>query len=246
MALRRDGSAAVLTLAGDFDMHTVQSVAQPVEELLQDPPHDLVVDLSGVDFIDSSGIALLVKVYGRVVREGDGTMRVDRTSPVARRLLEVCGLLETFGIDGTRAAAHRLTTAGRRGAVPGLGQPAVSARRRAPSSQPANASFGSVEPGFFPTVMVPLYLPLGWMSPMDFADALAAAPSTVRTDCVPRRSATTVCHAPSSTRPLLVTTTEWEPSERTQRSLPSVAPLPPSSSFQKPPASSERAFWTML
>ena len=100
MALRRDGSAAVLTLAGDFDMHTVQAVTQPVEELLQDPPDELVVDLSGVDFIDSSGIALLVKVYGRVVREREGTMRVDRTSPVALRLLEVCGLLETFGIDG--------------------------------------------------------------------------------------------------------------------------------------------------
>ena len=27
-------------------------------------------------------------------------MRVDRTSPVAWRLLEVCGLLDTFGIDG--------------------------------------------------------------------------------------------------------------------------------------------------
>ena len=105
MALRRDGRAALLTLAGDFDMHTVQSVAQPVEDLLQDPPHDLVVDLTGVEFIDSSGIALLVKVYTRVVREGEGTMRVERTSPVARRLLEVCGLLETFGIDGTRPSA---------------------------------------------------------------------------------------------------------------------------------------------
>ena len=107
MALSRDGSAAVLTLVGDFDMHTVQSVTQPVEDLLQDPPHDLVVDLSGVDFIDSSGIALLVKVYCRVVREGDGTMRVDRTSAVARRLLEVCGLLETFGIDGSGAQRPR-------------------------------------------------------------------------------------------------------------------------------------------
>jgi anti-anti-sigma factor len=103
MTLRRDGSAAVLALVGDFDMHTVQSVTQPVAELLHDPPHDLVVDLSGVDFIDSSGIALLVKVYARVVRDGDGTMRVDRTSSVARRLLEVCGLLETFGIDGSGA-----------------------------------------------------------------------------------------------------------------------------------------------
>ena len=107
MVLRRDGSAAVLTLVGDFDMHTVQSVTQSVEELLQDPPHDLVVDLSGVDFIDSSGIALLVKVYARVVREGDGTMRVDSTSSVARRLLEVCGLLETFGIDGSGAQHPR-------------------------------------------------------------------------------------------------------------------------------------------
>ena len=46
-----------------------------------------------------------MKVYTRVVREGEGTMRVERTSPVARRLLEVCGLLETFGIDGTRPSA---------------------------------------------------------------------------------------------------------------------------------------------
>jgi anti-anti-sigma factor len=101
MSVRRDGSAAVLTLVGDFDMHTVQSVVQPVDELLQDPPRDLVVDLSGVEFIDSSGIALLVKVYARVVREGEGTMRVERSSPVARRLLEVCGLLDTFGMNGT-------------------------------------------------------------------------------------------------------------------------------------------------
>ena len=105
MSVRRQGSAAVLTLAGDVDMHTVQSVVQPVEELLRDPPHDLVVDLSGVEFIDSSGIALLVKVYTRVVREGEGTMRVERSSPVARRLLEVCGLLETFGMNGTSPPA---------------------------------------------------------------------------------------------------------------------------------------------
>ena len=132
MALRRDGSAAVLTLVGDFDMYTVQSVTRPVEELLRDPPHDLVVDLSGVDFIDSSGIALLVKVYARVVREGDGTMRVDRTSSVARRLLEVCGLLETFGIDGSGAQRPRLTMRG--GAEPSQGWVSAwsSARRRAP------------------------------------------------------------------------------------------------------------------
>jgi anti-anti-sigma factor len=91
----------VLTLVGDFDMHTVQAVVEPVEALLQDPPHDVVVDLSGVQFIDSSGIALLVKVYTRVVREGQGTMRVDRSSSVARRLLEVCGLLDTFGMNGS-------------------------------------------------------------------------------------------------------------------------------------------------
>ena len=99
MALSRDGNGrphAVGRLR-----HAHGPVRRPTGRgLLHDPPHDLVVDLSGVDFIDSSGIALLVKVYGRVVREGDGTMRVDRTSAVARRLLEVCGLLETFGIDG--------------------------------------------------------------------------------------------------------------------------------------------------
>ena len=43
---------------------------------------------------------MLVKVYTRVVGDGQGTMRVERTSAVAHRLPEACGLLDTFGIDG--------------------------------------------------------------------------------------------------------------------------------------------------
>ena len=78
------------------------------------------------------------------------------------------------------------------------------------------------------------------------ADLLTDVPSTVITIWLPRRSATTVCHAPSSTRGFEVRTTLSVPSDSTQRSLPIVEPLPASSSFQNPPGSLARAFWTML
>ena len=69
------------------------------------------------------------------------------------------------------------------------------------------------------------------------ADLLTDVPSTVITIWLPRRSATTVCHAPSSTRGFEVRTTLSVPSDSTQLSLPIVEPLPASSSFQNPPGS---------
>jgi hypothetical protein len=52
-------------------------------------------------------------------------------------------------------------------------------------SLPDKASVGSVEPGFLPTVIAALYVPVGWRSPTDAADTVAETPSTVSTDCAP-------------------------------------------------------------
>jgi anti-sigma B factor antagonist len=100
LSIDRTGSRAVMTMTGEFDTYTVDLVAGTIEDLLRDRPDVLIVDMSAVEFIDSSGLAMLVRVHKQVVQNGRGTLTVAQPSPITRRLLEVCGLLETFGLDG--------------------------------------------------------------------------------------------------------------------------------------------------
>ncbi len=55
------------------------------------------VDLSGVDFIDSSGLQALLTAR-RLLLERDSTLSVVNPSPCARRLLELTGCTELFRV----------------------------------------------------------------------------------------------------------------------------------------------------
>ena len=59
-----------VALTGDFDILTVRAVTSEVDALLATAPTDVVFDMATVEFIDSSGIALLLKIHARVVSEG--------------------------------------------------------------------------------------------------------------------------------------------------------------------------------
>lgn len=89
----------LVTLSGEFDLVTVREVAGQVDALLATAPSNVLMDMAALEFIDSSGIALLLKIYARVVTEGCGTLRVVNASDAARRTLELCGLTEAFGVD---------------------------------------------------------------------------------------------------------------------------------------------------
>jgi anti-anti-sigma factor len=91
--------STLVALSGDFDILTVRAVTRDVEAFLATAPTDVVFDLSMLDFIDSSGIALLLKTHARVVREGCGSIRVGQPPDAARRTFELCGLTEAFGFD---------------------------------------------------------------------------------------------------------------------------------------------------
>jgi anti-sigma B factor antagonist len=91
--------STLVTLSGDFDILTVRALTSEVETFLATAPTDVVFDLSTLDFIDSSGIALLLKIHSRVVKDGCGSIRVVHPSDAARRTFELCGLTEAFGFD---------------------------------------------------------------------------------------------------------------------------------------------------
>jgi anti-sigma B factor antagonist len=83
-----EGDAAVVAAAGELDAHTAPALAAAVDPLADRAQGALVIDLSGVDFVDSTGLGVLVGALKRV-REAGGRLDVVVTSP---RVLKVLGL----------------------------------------------------------------------------------------------------------------------------------------------------------
>jgi anti-sigma B factor antagonist len=93
------GDFVVLRLAGDIDLVTAPLVNQSIKAALEQTPPVLVVDLTGVEFMASAGLAELSTGY-RLAAPGT-TFRVVAPSRATSRPLEMVGLTEVFGVFPT-------------------------------------------------------------------------------------------------------------------------------------------------
>ena len=84
----------VITLTGEIDISNVDPLRATIEPVVEQAPERVVFDLSGLDFMDSSGIALLLHVAARA-----GSVHLRGTSTLVRRILEVSGLSDILHID---------------------------------------------------------------------------------------------------------------------------------------------------
>ncbi|HEY4242959.1 MAG TPA: STAS domain-containing protein [Kofleriaceae bacterium] len=73
-----------LWVKGQLDINTAPALSDTIDELAATHPAKVVADLSGLDLIDSSGVAALVKLY-KYVRNNGGTVviRGARDQPLA-------------------------------------------------------------------------------------------------------------------------------------------------------------------
>jgi anti-anti-sigma factor len=94
----------VAKVVGDVDLSRTNEFQQALLEVLDAPPDRLVVEMSGVAYIDSSGVASLVKVLGRARRMGLSLRLAGLTSQV-RSVLEITRLNTVFDVYATEAEA---------------------------------------------------------------------------------------------------------------------------------------------
>jgi anti-sigma B factor antagonist len=95
---RRDGDAAVLEVAGGLDTATAPLLIERVNILLGHGAKRLRIDLQGVEFIDSRGIAALIHCRRRAHHAGVELELVPGEG-IARRLLDATGLADVFSIE---------------------------------------------------------------------------------------------------------------------------------------------------
>ncbi|MDX6205041.1 MAG: anti-sigma factor antagonist [Frankiales bacterium] len=91
---RPEGPFTVISVAGEIDMATVSGLRDALETALHQPDPRLILDLSRVDFCDSSGLAVLVAARRRLPAEAP--LRLAGAQPIVARVLQVTGLAEVF------------------------------------------------------------------------------------------------------------------------------------------------------
>lgn len=99
----------VVTVGGEVDMHTAPGLRQAVHAAANRCPR-LVIDLTQVTFLDSTGLGVLVGVYRRSQDEDAAVSVVVAPGPVPR-LFAITGLHRLFGVyhqleDAVAANAH--------------------------------------------------------------------------------------------------------------------------------------------
>lgn len=94
----RDGAVTV-SVAGEVDTFTAPTLRSALEAELERRPPELVLDLRGIRFLGSAGLALLVETK-KSAGARDIALRLIATTRPVTRPLEVTGLLAMFTITG--------------------------------------------------------------------------------------------------------------------------------------------------
>jgi anti-sigma B factor antagonist len=89
----RDGDTITVSLHGEVDVLVVDQVRIALSEAIAERPRQIVVDLAGLSFIDSTGLGALIFGFQRARDQGLG-FRLARPSRGVHQILVLSGLLE--------------------------------------------------------------------------------------------------------------------------------------------------------
>jgi anti-sigma B factor antagonist len=100
------GQRTVVAAAGEIDLVTADRLGQAADAALDRGAHDLWIDLSDVEFIDSTGIHVLLEVRGRVEALNRRLAVICPIGPI-RRAFGLTGLDDALPLYTSRDEAHR-------------------------------------------------------------------------------------------------------------------------------------------
>ena len=94
----------VLAVRGEVDVYTAPRLREKLVELVSQGRYNIVVDLEAVDFLDSTGLGVLVGGLKRL-RSHDGDLSLVCTQHRILKVFEITGLTKVFTIHESVDAA---------------------------------------------------------------------------------------------------------------------------------------------
>ena len=104
VSTREEGGRVIVAAIGEVDVFTAPLLDAELSRLTADGRVNLVVDLARVDFLDSTGLSVLVKALKRV-REAEGSLDVVVVSERVEKVFRITGLDQLIPLHASVAAA---------------------------------------------------------------------------------------------------------------------------------------------
>ena len=97
---------AVVKVVGELDLATAPRLRDVLVDLANHGANHVTVDLAGMDFIDSTGLSVLITALKRM-RERGGDLALHSPSAAAMKVFEITGVTSVFAISGAPTAATK-------------------------------------------------------------------------------------------------------------------------------------------
>ena len=97
---RQSGGQTVVQVDGEIDVYTAPTLREELSSLLDGDHINLVVDLTGVSFMDSTGLGVLVGTLKRV-RAAGGDLRLVIDQERILKVFRITALTQVFAIHPT-------------------------------------------------------------------------------------------------------------------------------------------------
>ena len=100
LSTRPLGDRAVVSVGGEIDLETASQLTEHALDALHHVSPRIVLDISGVTFMDSTGLKVLVTIERRAQLAGGSFVLVGASPPVLR-ILALTGLDQVFLLKGS-------------------------------------------------------------------------------------------------------------------------------------------------
>lgn len=101
---RTEGAIPIVSVVGEIDIAVAPQLRDHLDELLDRGSASFVVDLTGVSFLDSTALGVLISILKRC-HASDGELCLVATDPQVLRVFEITGLTDVFSIVSSAARA---------------------------------------------------------------------------------------------------------------------------------------------
>ena len=107
LATNEVDGATIIAVGGEIDVYTAPKLRDKITELVADGVYDIIVDMEAVEFLDSTGLGVLVGGLKKV-RAHEGSLQLICTQDRLLKIFRITGLAKVFVIhdsaDGALAA----------------------------------------------------------------------------------------------------------------------------------------------
>ena len=107
LTTREADGKTIVAVGGEIDVYTAPRLRDKITELVGEGSYHLVVDMQAVEFLDSTGLGVLVGALKKV-RQHDGSLELVCTQERLLKIFRITGLAKVFVIhdsaDGALAA----------------------------------------------------------------------------------------------------------------------------------------------